>query len=235
MGAAQIADLATVGRALCALLDDAPTRARLGALAAQHMAENGARDAALAALGLVLPRSVLRQARAVLTDDVLGRVAALGVSIESTIELAAALDASSDRAALDLNAALAVLAQTAAPPELAAKVATVMTRKVAGDATEAVAMLLRAVTGQWSALLPLLGALTAERVLSAVELAHDITELVEAAKSSGADAFAAARSLSETAGGDEEGRRSNRAALRQARLRFQLPRATANTEPRGVA
>jgi hypothetical protein len=185
--------------------------------------DNHARAAAATVLSLVLPRSVLRQAERVLDDRVLSLCAARGLPPGTLIDLALTLAPDTDRAALELDDAIDLLARTTAPVDVLSRTAAQLQKKVRGDELgDATAMLVThpAVDGQWQALVMLLQALGPERVWTADALVHEIVGLVDHAAARGLDLFAVARVLSQVRSGDDDGRSSNRVALATARERI---------------
>lgn len=226
-GAADVASLADprgLGVLVRALLDDEALRAARADQARALVPDNHARDAALEVLSLVMPRSILRQARAVVDDEVLGLCHARRLPLPAVVDLALALTPDSDRAALELDDALELLAATAAPPDVLARLAQQLQKKVRPDGlAEALRRLVAhpAVEGQWSALSLLVQGLSAERVLAAESLAEQVLALVDDATAAGLDVFAAARLLGADGarGGDDDGRSTNRALLATARAR----------------
>jgi UDP-N-acetylglucosamine--N-acetylmuramyl-(pentapeptide) pyrophosphoryl-undecaprenol N-acetylglucosamine transferase len=209
--------------ALTTLWNDDRARASMTDNARTAQPDNHARAAAATVLSLVLPRSVLRQAERVLDDRVLSLCAARGLPPGTLIDLALTLAPDTDRAALELDDAIDLLARTTAPVDVLSRTAAQLQKKVRGDELgDATAMLVThpAVDGQWQALVMLLQALGPERVWTADALVHEIVGLVDHAAARGLDLFAVARVLSQVRSGDDDGRSSNRVALATARERI---------------
>lgn len=208
--------------AVLSLLDDEPSRARLSDAARALYPHNHARDAAREVLALVMPKSLLRQAVEVVEDALLEDCVRHGVDLGDVVDVALALSAQPDRAALELEDALELFAATRAPPAVLVRSALQLQKKVRGEGmADALARLLthRSIEGQWSALELLLQALSPERVLAPEQLANELVALVEQAAVAGLDVFAAARLLGQTRAPDDEGRSTNRAAILAARTR----------------
>lgn len=222
----RLEDAGALEAAVHELLADDAARTAMGAHARALCPDNHARDAALEVLALVMPKSVLRQASAVLTDALLRQCAArsdaAGFSLGDVVDVALALTPEPDRAALDLDDAVELLTSTRAPSAVLVRTAQQLQKKVRADGlSDALARLLAhaAVDGQWSALDLLVQALSAERVLGPEALVEEVLGLVEHGARAGLDVFAVARLLAQARPLDEEGRSTNRTALSAARAR----------------
>ena len=222
-GAARLATLAEDGQlrsALRSLLDDDAARAALGVRARALCPDNHARRAAAEVLALAIPRSLLRQAQEVVDDDLLARCGHAGLPLADVVDVAVALAPTLDRAVLEVDDAFELLRSVPASATVLVRIAQQLQKKVRQEGIgEAVARLLHhpALAGQWSGLSLLLQALSSERVLPPQALVEEIIDLIEAAAAAGLDVFSAARLLEKAQSVDEEGRSSNKAALRDAR------------------
>lgn len=223
---ASLTDPAAVGDAVCGLLEDAAGRAALRSAARALVPTNGARDAALAILADVLPRSVLRQAAAEVDDELLRAISALDLHLDDVVALGRAVAADQDVAALELEPALELCASAAgrlAGPVLLRQLAERLARKLPGtEVVAALEALLASPTfnDALEALPPLLAALSQEQRLRGGELVAALAALVERASNAGVDLFALARLVSDARGADDEGRTTNQVAF--ARVAVEL-------------
>lgn len=223
-GAARLAAVGdgSIGAAVGVLLDDDTLRRATSMAARGFCPQNHARAAALEVLALVMPKSLLRQARGVVDDTLLALCAARGISLGAVVDVAVALAPEGDRAALELDEAVELIEATGAPAEVLARTASQLHKKIRGDGLgDALGRLLAhpGIAGQWSALGLLVQALGAERVLSPGALVDELLALVESAASAGFDVFAAARLLEQARPADEDGRSTNKAAFDAAQVR----------------
>lgn len=161
----------------------------LSQTARQTVPRNAARDAAAALLDLCLPRSLVRQAQETLDDALLADAHDLNADVGDLVDVALALAGRSvDRAALELDGALTV-ARAAATVGLGAsglaRIAAPFARKLGGadpnQNGEALTKLLAhpTVSGQWSALVSLLGVLPAAREADARRATDALIEIVD--------------------------------------------------------
>lgn len=216
---ATLDDPAALRAAVVGLLDDAEAREDLRRAAREVVPLNGAREAALAILADVLPRSVLRQATAELDDELLRAQAALGVSLDALVALARALAADDDPAALELESALELCGHAAARdagPELLRQLADRLARKLpASEVRPALAALLDApiFADALAALPQLLGTLCQEHRLDGASLVQALAALADSASNAAVDLFGLARRLSDARGADSDGRSTNQIAF----------------------
>lgn len=207
-GALLASSAATLAADVDAVLTDAARRQALTVGARRAVPENHARDAAAAVLSLWMTPSVLRAACASLDDAVLsalGAAPALGrgpaISVGDVVDLAVALQAHGDRAALDSDAVLAAATlstSTSTPPLTLVKVIEQLKKKVrVDDAAALVQRLLEApaFAGQPVSVLALVSALVPERGLDGAVVVDAVIDAADRAASAGKDAAALARAL----------------------------------------
>jgi predicted glycosyltransferase len=214
-------------------LRDPSRAAALREAARRSVPGNHARDAAEQVLSLVLPAGVLRHAVEAVDDALLARVDALGATLPEVVEAAVALvgDDTADRAALDLEPALELLAaagEAALEGGVAVRVAALLGRKVRvarpdpGAVAEAarVLLLLPALRGQWSGLVALLRLLATERELGPRAFAGQVAEVVNLGAHAGLDVYGLVRLLGEVQE-DPGAELPVRVLLERARARLQ--------------
>jgi len=164
---------ATLKDDLAALLNDNDARAAMAVAARAQMPVNHAKDAAREILSLVLAPSILRAANDALDDAFVGAAHNAGAAIGEVTDLALGLQGKGDRAALDVNAALAVVTATQTPAPMLLRVIEQLKKKARVDDVAALAVtLLQApsIAGQHGALLQLLQALQPERSTDGADL-----------------------------------------------------------------
>ncbi len=183
--------------ALVARLRDPATARALSQAARKAVPRNAARDAAAALLELCVPRSLVRQAQETLDDAVLAEARGLNAEPGHLVDVALALAGRPvDRAALELDHALA-LARSAAAAGLSmsglVRMAVPFARKLCGPDcssernADGLAKLLSHPTasGQWTALMSLLGVLPATRETDTLRATDALLDLIDAGAARG--------------------------------------------------
>lgn len=191
--------------------------ASLSAAARRAVPRNGARDAAATLLELCLPRSLVRQARETLDDDLLAEARGLGAELGDLVDVALALLGARrvvDRASLELDGALTLARSAAAvglPGPGLARLATAFARKICVPDSSpehngrALARLLSHPTasGQWLALGSLLAALPATREPDTGRATDALLALIDAGAGRGVTISRLTHAVVETQGEPE--------------------------------
>lgn len=199
--ALRLTSTSTLAAELAALLADAKARTALSAQAKAQMPANHARDAAREILSLVLPPSILRSAHDVLDDEFVGKAQDAGAALGDVVDLALAVQARGDRAAVDAAAAqeaLALVARAQAPASTLARIVEQLKKKVrSDDVVDLVGVLFDApaIAGQHGGLLALLQALQPERTADGRVVVDAIVDAAGRAAGEGKDLLTLARSL----------------------------------------
>lgn len=211
---ARLEDEASIFEAVRCVLDD-ERAAALRAAAMKTVPRNHARDAAAAALSLVLPPAEVANALAELSDDVL-RGCRSPQALEELAGLAASLGA-------ELPLALRLCEQAGErgiSRAALARVAVALGKKLrVRDDDDDVASLLAALVdatvldGEWGSLPLLVQALPSERLLAPRAWGERLLSLAEAARAQGLDVFATSRLLHECAVDVGAGRASSAQAI----------------------
>ncbi len=220
--------------ATVAALRDPSTAAGLREAGLRRVPRNHARDAAAELLELVLPTSVVRQAAAIVDDQLLAEAQALGVELGHLVDAAVGLlgnPRTVDRAALDLQPARTLLRaarEVGMPQKLAVRLATLLGRKLCApqvgpdEIGEAAAALLAhpAAHGQWSALVSLVERLRTEREVAPARAAEQIVTVMDVSAAVGLDLFRVVQEVTRLQA-EPDGEQPNRLLLERARVRLQ--------------